>query len=38
MSEVKKENTDLQNKSTEVSQINMSPEQFLDNFVEEKDL
>ena len=38
LAEVKKENTDLTNKSTEHSQNNMSPEQFLDTLVEEKDL
>lgn len=38
LSEVKKENTDLQNKSTEHSQNQMSPEQFLEVLGEEKDL
>ena len=38
LAEVKKENVDLQNKSTEHSQSQMSPEQFLEVLGEEKDL
>lgn len=36
--DAKKENTDMQNKSTEHSQNQMSPEQYLEVLGEEKDL